>query len=112
MPSMNKYIIAPVLAAFALTSCNDFLDVQPEGNPTTTNYFTNDQQAIDAMDRVYEDLPVEDMFGRNLFYEQAGANDIVWGRSRSFNTLATREYTGDEDPLNTTYRRFYSNIAR
>ena len=112
MPNMNKYIIAPVLAAFALTSCNDFLDVQPEGNPTTTNYFTNDQQAIDAMDRVYEDLPVEDMFGRNLFYEQAGANDIVWGRGRSFNTLATREYTGDEDPLNTTFKRFYSNIAR
>lgn len=109
---MNKYIIASALVAFSLSSCNDFLDVQPEGDAMTTNFFTNDQQSIDAIDRVYEDLPVEDMFGRNLFYEQAAANDIVWGRSRGFNTLASREYTGDESPLRDTFTRFYNNIAR
>lgn len=109
---MNKYIVLSGLALLSLTSCNDFLDVQPEGNATTTNYFTNDQQSIDAIDRVYEDLPVEDMFGRNIFYEQAGANDIVWGRTRSFNTIATLKYTGDESPLRDTFNRFYTNIAR
>lgn len=109
---MNKYIIASALAVFTLTSCNDFLDVQPEGNTTTTTYFTNDQQSIDAIDRVYEALPVEDMFGRNMFYEQAGANDIVWGRDRDFNTLALFNYTGDESPLRQTFEIFYTNIAR
>lgn len=109
---MNKYILASVLVGFSLSSCNDFLDVQPEGNPTTTTFFTNDQQSIDAIDRIYEDLPVEDMFGRNIMYEQVAANDLVWGRTRGFNTLATFKYTGDESPLKTTFNRFYTNIAR
>ena len=109
---MNKYILASALVAFTMTSCSDFLDVQPEGAPTTTNFFTNDQQAIDAIDYVYEEMPVEDMFGRHIFYEQAAANDIVWGRTRSFNTLATFKYTGDESPLNDTFKRFYQQMAR
>ncbi len=109
---MNKYIIATGLVALTLTSCNDFLDVQPEGNTTTTTYFTNDQQAIDAIDKIYADMPVEDMYGRNLMYEQAAANDIVWGRGRSFNTLALLQYTGDEEPIRETFKRFYNQIAK
>lgn len=109
---MNKFIIASALVALSLSSCNDFLDVQPEGNTTTTTYFTNDQQAIDAIDKVYADMPVEDMFGRGLFYEQAAANDIVWGRTRNFNSLALLQYTGDEEPLEKTFKSFYSQIAK
>ena len=43
-------IIALAGAAMLSTSCSDFLDPQSEGNPTTTNYFKNAQQAIDAVD--------------------------------------------------------------
>ena len=45
-----KYILAAVFSAALLSSCSDFLDVQKEGDPTTTQYFTNDNQAIDAID--------------------------------------------------------------
>ena len=49
---MNKYIIGVALVAgLSLSSCSDFLDVQPEGSTTTTTYFTSDQQAMDAIDR-------------------------------------------------------------
>ena len=45
-----KYILAAVFSAALLSSCSDFLDVQKEGDPTTTQYFTNDNQAIDAIE--------------------------------------------------------------
>ncbi len=110
---MKKYIIGVALAAgLSLGSCSDFLDVQPEGATTTTNYFTNDQQAIDAIDPVYYDLTNgDDMFGRDLYYEQGAACDIVWGRGRSFNTLATFQYTGDESPLRNIFSTLYNEMT-
>ena len=110
---MNKYIIGVALVAgLSLSSCSDFLDVQPEGSTTTTTYFTSDQQAMDAIDPVYYDLTNgDDMFGRDFMYEQAAACDIVWGRSRSFNTLATFQYTGDEDPLRNIFSLMYKEMT-
>lgn len=108
---MNKYIIGSVLAVMSLSSCSDFLDVQPEGNPSTGNFFTNDQQAIDAVDFIYARFPQENMFGRELFWEQGAANDIVWGKTRSFPTIATFKYTGDESCIRDSFDEFYKRIA-
>ncbi len=108
---MRIYILGAVLAAATLSSCSDFLDVQPEGNATTTTYFTNDQQAIDAVDKLYSRFPQENMFGRELFWEQGAANDIVWGKTRSYPTLATFKYTGDESPVRDAFTQFYAHMA-
>lgn len=54
-----KYILAAVFSAALLSSCSDFLDVQKEGDPTTTQYFTNDNQAIDAIDALYRPIHQE-----------------------------------------------------
>ena len=52
---MKKNILFFAMSATLLmSSCSDFLDVQPEGDATTTTYFTNDLQAIDAVDALYE----------------------------------------------------------
>ena len=96
----------------ATSSCSDFLDVQPEGTPSTDQYFTNDQQAIDAIDGLYYEFCQEKNYGRDLFYEQAGACDIVWGRTRGFNTIATLEYTGEEAPFTTNFDSMYKIMAR
>ncbi len=110
---IKKYIIyALVLSAFVFSSCSDFLDVQSEGDSTTTSYFQNDQQAIDAITALYKPLHEETSFGRNLFWEQGAACDVVWGRTRSFNTLATFAYTGDESPLSDNFDLFYEVMAR
>lgn len=108
---MKKNIIILCLSALALSSCSDFLDVQPEGNQKATEYFTNDQQAIDAITALYKPLHADATFGRGIFWEQAGANDVVWGRSRAFNTLATLAYTGNESPLTDNYKVFNQIIA-
>lgn len=107
-----KYILAAVFSAALLSSCSDFLDGQKEGDPTTTQYFTNDNQAIDAIDALYRPIHQEGLFGREIYWEQGGACDIVWGRTRSYNTLATLQYTGDESPLKGTYERLTGVISR
>lgn len=108
----NKYICISILLALIFSSCSDFLDVQSEGNATTTSYFVNDQQAIDAITALYKPLHSESSFGRNLYWEQGAACDVVWGRTRSFNTLATFAYTGDESPLTENFNLFYGIMAR
>lgn len=111
--TMKKNILMLGMAAALLTtSCSDFLDVQPEGTPSADQYFKNDQQAIDAVDGLYYEFSQEDIYGRNLFYEQAAACDIVWGRPRDFNTLATLGYTGDESPTETIFNTMYAVMAR
>ncbi len=110
---MKKNILLLAIAApLFLSSCSDFLDVQPEGNPTTTTWFTNDQQAIDAVDALYERFHQEDVYGRELFWEQAAACDVVWGRTRGYSTLATMQYNGDESPLRTVYNQMYKVMSR
>lgn len=96
---MKKYIPLLALSALTFCSCSDFLNVQPEGNPATTSYFLNDEQAIDAIDGLYAPIHQEKGFGRELFWEQGAACDIVWAKSRGFNSLATFNYNGDESPI-------------
>lgn len=96
----------------AFCSCADFLDVQSEGEPITSAYFQNDQQAIDAIDGLYAPIHQEKVFGREMFWEQGAACDIVWAKTRGFNSLATLNYTGDEDPIMNAYDQFYQNMAR
>ena len=99
-------------SVLALYSCADFLDVQSEGNPTTTSYFVNDEQAIDAIDALYAPVHQEKGFGRELFWEQGAACDIVWAKTRGYPSLATLNYTGDESPIRGGFDLFYQNMAR
>ncbi len=110
---MKKSIIILAVLAFVGTSCSEFLNVQPEGTATSTTYFTNDQQAIDAVDALYERFHQEGWYGRNMFWEQAAANDIVWGRNASdIRGLAIFEPTGNEGVILNVYERAFSTIAR
>ena len=108
------YLSAVILMVSSMVSCSDFLDVTPEGNPTTDTYFTNDQQAIDAVAQLYfyTTKNGDAQFGREIYWEQGGANDIVWGRTRGYRTLATREYTGDESPLRDCFGDTYQALAK
>lgn len=111
---MKKHILTAlaVVGMMSFSSCSDFLDVQPEGDSYTSNYFTNDQQAIDAIDMLYAQLHQEAVFGREFFWEQGGGQDVVWGRTRGYGTLAKLAYSGNESPLCDTYEQFYNTMAR
>ena len=106
---MKKYIAIAIIAlgALSVASCDKFLDVQTQGYPTQDQFFQNDQQAIDAVDACYARLPQEAVLGREIYWEQACANVIVWGRTRGYSTLATLSYNGDESPLRGVFERAY-----
>ena len=106
---MKKYIAIAIIAlgALSVASCEKFLDVHTEGYPTQDQFFQNDQQAIDAVDACYARLPQEAVLGREIYWEQACANVIVWGRTRGYSTLATLNYNGDESPLRGVFERAY-----
>ena len=107
-----KYLLTAAFSLAVLSSCSDFLDVQPEGAPTTSQYFVNDNQAIDAIDALYAPIHQEGLFGREMFWEQGAACDVVWGRTRGYSDLATLRYTGDESPLRTTYSNLTQVTSR
>lgn len=106
------YYIGFLLTIATFSACKGFLDVKPEGTPTADNYFKNDYQAIKIVDGMYARIHQEQLFGRNLFWEQGAANDIVWGRSSSGTTLCTFKYTGDESRLTSAYEHLNASIAR
>ncbi len=109
---MKKHIsfLAILVVAMSLAACSDFLDVEAEGNVTTDNVLDNDQNAIDLIDGLYYKLSNDgdNLYGRTLMFEQAGANDIVWGRERSYPQLALNGASGDEDPLVEIFEDLYT----
>lgn len=111
---MKKNILFLAMSAALLTSsCSDFLDVQPEGNATINAYFLNDQQAIDAVDGLYERFHQEALYGRELFWEQGAACDVVWGRTRDYTDLALfKNDASSSTPLNGIFETLYKVMAR
>ncbi len=110
---MKKIIaaIAVVTMGLSASSCADFLDVQPEGNPNQGGYFQTDKDAEDAIGAVYWIFDKEETWGRNLFWEQGCGDDMVCNQSR-WPSLMNFQYTGDESPLTDNWEKMTEYIAR
>ncbi len=111
---MKKYILSAIAVAgvFFMTSCEDFLQPTSEGAYSTDTYFQTDQQAIDAIDALYDGFQDEAAFGREYMWEQGAANDFVWGRTRGYPALATLSLTGSVGPLNDVWGRLTGRQQR
>ena len=111
---MKKIIISTIAiaAALSMSSCADFLQPTTEGSYASDTYFSNDQQAIDAVDACYYRFLEEGYLGREMMWEQAVANDFVWGRTRSWPELAALNLTTSVSPLNDVWGNIYSTISR
>lgn len=113
---MKKIFIFAIvaLATLSLSGCKEFLDVQPEGAPTTDTYFQNDAQAENAIKAIYAPMyDGDDGFGREIYWEQTASCMFVVGKTKGWsNTLSKMVPTGDESPLSDNYKLFYKLIAR
>ena len=111
---MKKYIYIAFAALCALTlaSCDDFLGYSSQGAPAQDNFFLSDDQANGAIENCYYGLFERDgMFSREIYWEQGCANDMVWGKTRGFNNLATLSYNGNESPLLDSWNRIYNRYG-
>jgi len=111
---MKKILFfAIALLTLSLTSCKSFLDVQPEGTPTADTYFQNDSQAENAIKAIYAPFyDGDDIYGREIYWEQCAANMMAPGRTRGYNGLFTLNYDGDMSPLKDTWNCLTKLIAR
>ena len=80
--------------------------------PVLNEFIRNDDQAVRAVRALYNEYYQEKLYGRELYWEQACANDMVWGRTRSYSTLATLHYTGDESPLRSVFNAVYYSPSK
>ena len=111
---MKRKIFALVaLVSASLTmSCGDFLDVVPEGYPTQNGFFATDKDALDAIDAVYWGIarPTDAMWGRDLFWEQGAADDIVFTKSRDFN-LESLNFNAEHSWIRDAWNNLYTYMA-
>jgi len=111
---MKKILFfAIALVSLTLTSCGNFLDVQPEGTPTADTYFVNDSQAENAIKAIYAPFyDGDDIYGREIYWEQCAGNMMAPGRTRGYPGLFTLNYDGDCGPLKDTWKNLTILIAR
>lgn len=58
---MKKIYITSALAlCLSMTSCNDFLDLKPQGSENSGNYFTQQENAIYAVNGIYDVLQYDE----------------------------------------------------
>jgi hypothetical protein len=101
-------IISLAILAMVCTSCSEFLDVTTEKNPSEGTFFRTDKDATDALDEVYGLFGgIEPFTGRDIYWEQAASDDLIFGRSRGtdFTNLANFTFSGRESPLRSVWQR-------
>ena len=111
---MKKILVfAIALASLTLASCQKFLDVIPEGSPTTDSYFTNDAQSENAIKSIYEPIADgDDLYGRDYIWEQCLGTVMVPGRTRDWPELFCMKWNGDESPLRSVFEYCYKFESR
>ena len=113
---MKKIFIFAIaaLTTLSVAGCKDFLDVKPEGTPTTSTYFSNDDQAVNAVKSIY--APIYDgdaLWGREIYWEQTATCMFVVGKTKGWsNTLSKMVPSGDEDPLQDSYAKLFNFQSR
>nr|WP_314519283.1 RagB/SusD family nutrient uptake outer membrane protein [uncultured Prevotella sp.] len=115
MNMLTKYIGASVVLAL-LTSCNDFLDVQPKGQNTEDQMFTTITGYEDAMFGVYGKLASSNLYGESLSWGLVDKLGQEFGYDNSQDVsyyLNRYQYTNQQARLQTDaiWKNMYSNIA-
>ena len=112
---MNKIFLSLLIAAGTFSSCTgDWLDTVKEGTPNESNFWKNDADYIKAVTTLYDCYAYEETWGRDLFYEQGAADDIVFGRSRGSSqmNLAKLKMNGSsEGPIKWVYNQMYETMS-
>lgn len=87
---MNKKLIYSLIAGtmFTLTSCDDFLDVQPASGFTPEYIFSSESEMKALMTRIYSSMTEDGLYGSNL---ASGLNTNTDVEMSSFknNTVST-----------------------
>lgn len=106
---MKKYILSAITMALALTSCNNYLDVDNKSNVSDQQYFSTKSGFQNLLNNAYESL--HDIYASSSYeaYFQAGTDLYADGRSQ--NEVGLHRYE-TLSPENSTMKSLYQNCYK
>lgn len=112
--SGNLVFVSLMLMLFS-TSCNKFLDIQPEGEFTSDQLLKDDEGFQTAMYGVYATMADENLYGENLSYNmlEVLAQYFVCPQNTYVEALLKYDYklASVEAELGATWSKSYNNIS-
>ncbi|MCD9015288.1 RagB/SusD family nutrient uptake outer membrane protein [Parachryseolinea silvisoli] len=110
---MKKIFYLSLLAGvLGVTSCDDMLDVTPQGSPVAGSFWANETDAISGINAVYAEYSNDDMYGRGFFWLSNGSDDIgTKPRAFSENVKAFK-VTGNESETKNIWGLHYRTMKR
>jgi starch-binding outer membrane protein, SusD/RagB family len=111
MKNINKICFILLIIS---SSCSDtFTELTPLGSPTSGNFWQSEEDAITAVNGLYQHWDDDNLFGRAFMYLIAASDDIMQGRTDAA-AAAIRNFqaTGQEGRMAPIYPRMYTVIQR
>ena len=101
-----KYIIYLFVALFATTSCEDFLNITPDGQSKRDELLQTPQGIEDAMYGVYSQMRSTTLYGQELYFQtlEVMAHNLYCDGNTSIEALGRFEYE------NTNVKSLFENI--
>ena len=92
------YIIHLTIALFATTSCEDFLNITPEGQAKRDELLTTSEGIEDAMYGVYSQLRTNTLYGQELYFHtlEIMAHNLYCNGHTAITALGKFEYDNTE----------------
>ncbi|WP_212003357.1 RagB/SusD family nutrient uptake outer membrane protein [Chitinophaga sp. HK235] len=109
-----KHILSiGIITTSLLCACKNVLDVQPQGNFTTGNYWRNQDQAVDGITGIYNILLEEDYTGFNEFVFDNSSDDQVRGGDHDYDdAIEAFTYDASTPTVKAGWRWKYETINR
>lgn len=109
------YIIQLTIALFATTSCEDFLNITPEGQAKRDELLTTPEGIEDAMYGVYSQLRSNTLYGQELYYHtlEIMAHNLYCNGHTTITALGKFEYdnTNVKSLFESIWTAMYKNIS-
>ena len=109
-----KNILVVVVTVFSLISCDDYLEITPEGQQNTESYFNTPQDYQDALVGVYDLLNTTAL--NNILGEIASDNTLCGGENPTdvldWQQIDDMIHTPDNGALRSIWQWMYAGISR
>jgi hypothetical protein len=83
MKTRIKNICLVASLTVGLSACTKWVDTKPYGAPSTAFFWQSDNDLRKAANAMYETMPNESTWGRNLFWVQDASDDLIVGRAKA-----------------------------
>lgn len=113
----NIYLSAAFLLSIATTSCNEFLDITPDGQEKQETIMQTPEGIESALYGVYSQMRTTSLYGSNLSFKvldiMAQHFTVYGGNNDHLEALANYDYTysGVQDDFENIWTAMYNNIS-